>query len=93
MSEEALQACMDRHLEHAAMVFMLDDELGTVWACFHSDGNKPGGSACGGLAGLYWLAGGGVGVACLSDEDVACSQTLQPCALHRAAKSMCPSSN
>jgi hypothetical protein len=29
MSEEALQACVDRHLEHAAMVFVLDDELGT----------------------------------------------------------------
>ena len=38
MSEEALQACLDRHLEHAAMVFMLDDELGThhglSWADF-----------------------------------------------------------
>lgn len=38
MSEEALQACVDRHLEHAAMVFMLDDELGThhglSWADF-----------------------------------------------------------
>ena len=29
MSEEALQACVDRHLAHAALVFMLDDELGT----------------------------------------------------------------
>ena len=29
MSEEALRGCVDRHLEHAAMVFMLDDELGT----------------------------------------------------------------
>ena len=26
MSEEALQACVDRHLEHAAMVFVLDDD-------------------------------------------------------------------
>ena len=38
MSEEALQACVDRHLQHAAMVFMLDDELGThhglAWADF-----------------------------------------------------------
>ena len=38
MSKEALQACVDRHLEHAAMVFMLDDELGThhglSWADF-----------------------------------------------------------
>ena len=38
MSEAALQACMDRHLEHAAFVFMLDDELGThhglSWADF-----------------------------------------------------------
>jgi hypothetical protein len=38
MSQEALQACVDRHLEHAAMVFMLDDELGThhglSWADF-----------------------------------------------------------
>lgn len=38
MSEEALQTCMDRHLEHAAKVFMLDDELGThhglSWADF-----------------------------------------------------------
>jgi MarR family transcriptional regulator, organic hydroperoxide resistance regulator len=29
MSEEALRACVGRHLEHAALVFMLDDELGT----------------------------------------------------------------
>lgn len=38
MSEEALQACMDRHLEHAALVHVLDDELGThhglSWADF-----------------------------------------------------------
>ena len=38
MSEEALQACVHRHLEHAAIVFMLDDELGThhglSWADF-----------------------------------------------------------
>jgi MarR family transcriptional regulator, organic hydroperoxide resistance regulator len=38
MSEEALRACVDRHLEHAAMVFALDDELGTrhglSWADF-----------------------------------------------------------
>jgi DNA-binding MarR family transcriptional regulator len=38
MNEEALQACLSRHLEHAAMVFMLDDELGThhglSWADF-----------------------------------------------------------
>lgn len=38
MSEEALQACVDRHLAHAAMVFVLDDELGThhglAWADF-----------------------------------------------------------
>ncbi len=38
MSEEALQACVHRHLEHAAIVFMLDDELGTYhglsWADF-----------------------------------------------------------
>ena len=38
MSEEALQACVDRHLAHAAMVFVLDDELGTrhglCWADF-----------------------------------------------------------
>jgi len=38
MSEEALQACVDRHLVHAALVFRLDDELGThhglSWADF-----------------------------------------------------------
>lgn len=38
MSEEALQACVERHLEHAALVFVLDDELGThhglSWADF-----------------------------------------------------------
>jgi DNA-binding MarR family transcriptional regulator len=38
MSAHALQACMDRHLEHAAMVFALDDALGThhglSWADF-----------------------------------------------------------
>jgi DNA-binding MarR family transcriptional regulator len=38
MSEDALQARVDRHLEHAAMVFTLDDELGThhglSWADF-----------------------------------------------------------
>lgn len=38
MSEEALQACVDRHLEHAALVFTLDAELGThhglSWADF-----------------------------------------------------------
>lgn len=38
MSEEALQACLDRHLEHAAVEFVLDDELGTrhglSWADF-----------------------------------------------------------
>lgn len=38
MSEEALQACVDRHLEHAALVFVLDDALGThhglSWADF-----------------------------------------------------------
>jgi MarR family transcriptional regulator, organic hydroperoxide resistance regulator len=38
MSEEALQACVGRHLEHAALVFVLDDELGThhglSWADF-----------------------------------------------------------
>ncbi len=38
MSAEALQACMDRHLKHAAMVYRLDDELGThhglSWADF-----------------------------------------------------------
>ena len=38
MSNEALQACMDRHLEHAALVFLLDNELSThhglSWADF-----------------------------------------------------------
>ena len=38
MIEQALQACMDRHLAHAAMVYGLDDELGThhglSWADF-----------------------------------------------------------
>ncbi len=38
MGKDALQACVDRHLEHAAMVFVLDDELGThhglSWADF-----------------------------------------------------------
>jgi DNA-binding MarR family transcriptional regulator len=38
MSDEALQTCMDRHLEHAALVSVLDDELGThhglSWADF-----------------------------------------------------------
>ena len=38
MSEEALQAWVDRHLAHSAMVFVLDDELGTrhglCWADF-----------------------------------------------------------
>ena len=38
MSEQALQACVDRHLEHAASVYVLDDELGThhglAWADF-----------------------------------------------------------
>ncbi len=38
MSEQALQACVDRHLKHAALVFVLDDELGTQhglsWADF-----------------------------------------------------------
>ncbi len=38
MSEQALRACMDRHLAHAAMVYRLDDELGThhglSWADF-----------------------------------------------------------
>ena len=38
MSAEALQACMARHLKHAAMVYRLDDELGThhglSWADF-----------------------------------------------------------
>lgn len=38
MSEEDLRASVDRHLEHAAFVFVLDDELGThhglSWADF-----------------------------------------------------------
>lgn len=38
MNEEALQACINQHLEHAAMVRVLDDELGThhglLWADF-----------------------------------------------------------
>lgn len=38
MSEKALQGRVDRHLEHAALVFVLDDELGThhglSWADF-----------------------------------------------------------
>ena len=38
MSEEALQTCVDRHLAHAAQVFVLDNELGThhglSWADF-----------------------------------------------------------
>jgi len=38
MSAEALKACVDRHLEHAALVHVLDDELGThhglSWADF-----------------------------------------------------------
>jgi DNA-binding MarR family transcriptional regulator len=38
MSEAALQACMASHLDHAAMAFRLDDELGThhglAWADF-----------------------------------------------------------
>ena len=38
MNEEALQACINQHLEHAAMVLLLDDELGThhglLWADF-----------------------------------------------------------
>ena len=38
MSEAALKACVDRHLAHAAEVFVLDDELGThhglSWADF-----------------------------------------------------------
>jgi DNA-binding MarR family transcriptional regulator len=37
MSEEALQSCVDRHLEHAAMVFMLDNELGTHHGLSWSD--------------------------------------------------------
>ncbi|MBV0881569.1 hypothetical protein KTQ42_20005 [Noviherbaspirillum sp. L7-7A] len=38
MSEKAMQACLERHLEHAALVFVLDDALGThhglSWADF-----------------------------------------------------------
>ncbi len=38
MSEEALQVCLNRHLAHAALVFVLDEELGThhglSWADF-----------------------------------------------------------
>ena len=38
MSEEALQACVHRHLRHAAFAFRLDDELGAhhglSWADF-----------------------------------------------------------
>lgn len=38
MSEQALQVCVDRHLEHAGRVFLLDNELGThhglSWADF-----------------------------------------------------------
>jgi DNA-binding MarR family transcriptional regulator len=38
MSEKSLHACVDRHLEHAALVFLLDNELGThhglSWADF-----------------------------------------------------------
>ena len=38
MTELALQACMDGHLAHAAMVYRLDEELGThhglSWADF-----------------------------------------------------------
>jgi DNA-binding MarR family transcriptional regulator len=38
MSEKALQGCVERHLEHAAMAFVLDDRLGThhglSWADF-----------------------------------------------------------
>ena len=38
MIEEALQACMDRHLAHAAMMHRLDDDLGAhhglSWADF-----------------------------------------------------------
>lgn len=37
MSEEALQACLDRHLEHAALVFRLDDELGTHHGLWWAD--------------------------------------------------------
>jgi len=38
MSDASLQACVDRHLAHAATVLMLDEELGThhglSWADF-----------------------------------------------------------
>lgn len=38
MDERALQACLDRHLDQAALNFRLDDELGThhglAWADF-----------------------------------------------------------
>jgi DNA-binding MarR family transcriptional regulator len=38
MIEQALKACIDRHLAHEAMVYRLDDELGThhglSWADF-----------------------------------------------------------
>jgi DNA-binding MarR family transcriptional regulator len=38
MNDTALQACMNRHLAHAAQVYRLDDELGThhglSWADF-----------------------------------------------------------
>jgi MarR family transcriptional regulator, organic hydroperoxide resistance regulator len=38
MNKDALQACVQRHLKHAATVFVLDDELGThhglSWADF-----------------------------------------------------------
>ncbi len=38
VSEQGLQACMDQHLAHAAMVYGLDEELGThhglSWADF-----------------------------------------------------------
>ena len=38
MSDVALQACISRHLDHAAMSFRLDEELGThhglAWADF-----------------------------------------------------------
>lgn len=38
MTEKALQTCLNRHLEHAAMVSVLDEELGThhglLWADF-----------------------------------------------------------
>ena len=29
MCHDALEACLDRHLAHAAQVFLLDEELGT----------------------------------------------------------------